>query len=285
MAAAAVMASLGGLMAGSFTTVVAHRVPRGDSIVGPRSRCPACGAQIAAYDNVPVVSWLLLRGKARCCGATIPVRYPLTELLVAVLYAATVVVLWDDPAEVALGLVLVTTLVAVTLTDLERRIIPNRILLVASLAGLAIVAIGMPDTLPERIAAAAAAGGLLFLAALAYPRGMGLGDVKLAATLGIFLGPQRRPRDLHRAARRRPGRGRDDRPPGSLRSQERDPVRPVSGDRRGGRPTRRRTAARLVSRHVLSSRRLSSRGVLLEISSCRAKVLRPFCRSRRKRAP
>ncbi len=188
MAAAAVLAFLGGLIAGSFVTVVAHRVPRGESIVGPRSRCPACGAQIAAYDNVPVVSWLMLRGKARCCGATIAVRYPLTELVVAALYAATVLILWDDPAEVALGLVLVTTLVAVTLTDLERRIIPNRILLVASLAGLAIVAIGMPDTLPERIAAAAAAGGLLFLAALAYPRGMGLGDVKLAAVLGLFLG-------------------------------------------------------------------------------------------------
>ena len=67
-------------MAGSFVTVVAHRVPRGESIVGPRSRCPACGAQIAAYDNVPVVSWLLLRGRARCCGAAISARYPLTEL-------------------------------------------------------------------------------------------------------------------------------------------------------------------------------------------------------------
>ncbi len=188
MAAVGAIAFLGGLMAGSFATVVAHRVPRGESIVGPRSRCPACGAQIAAYDNVPVLSWLLLRGRARCCGAAISPRYPLTELGLGALYAATVLVLWGDPGEVALGLVFVTTLVAVTLTDLERRIIPNRILLVAAVLGVAIAAATDPGSLPERAAAAAAAGGLLFLAALAYPRGMGLGDVKLAVVMGLFLG-------------------------------------------------------------------------------------------------
>jgi leader peptidase (prepilin peptidase)/N-methyltransferase len=188
VAAAAAIAFLGGLIAGSFVTVVAYRVPRGESIVGPRSRCPACGAQIAAYDNVPVVSWLALRGRARCCGAAISPRYLLTELALGALYAATVLVLWDDPGEVALGLVFVTALLAVTLTDLERRIIPNKILLVAALLGAAIAAATDPGSLPERAIAAAAAGGLLFLTALAYPRGMGLGDVKLAATMGLFLG-------------------------------------------------------------------------------------------------
>lgn len=188
MAAFAAVAFLGGLIAGSFVTVVAHRAPRGESIVGPRSRCPACGAQIAAYDNVPVLSWLLLRGRARCCGAKISVRYPLTELCLGLLYAATVVVLWDEPAEIALGLVFVTTLVAITLTDLERRVIPNKILVVAALLGAAVAAATDPGSLPERAAAAAAAGGLLFAAALAYPRGMGLGDVKLAAVMGLFLG-------------------------------------------------------------------------------------------------
>ena len=188
MAAAAALAFLGGLIAGSFVTVVAHRVPRGESIVGPRSRCPACGAQIAAYDNLPVFSWVLLRGRARCCGARISARYPLTELALGALYAATVLVLWDEPWEVALGLVFVTVLTAVTLTDLERRIIPNRILIVAAVLGAAIAALGDPGSLPERAIAAAAAGGLLFAAALAYPRGMGLGDVKLAATMGVFLG-------------------------------------------------------------------------------------------------
>lgn len=188
MAAAAVLAFLGGLIAGSFISVVAHRVPRGESIVGPRSRCPACGAQIAAYDNVPVFSWVVLRGHARCCGGRISLRYPLVELSLGVLYAATVVVLWDEPAEVAIGLVFVTALAAITLTDLELRIIPNRILAVAAVTGIAIAAVGDPSSLPERAIAAIAAGGVLFLVALAYPRGMGLGDVKLAAVMGLFLG-------------------------------------------------------------------------------------------------
>jgi len=188
LAPAALLGFLGGLLAGSFVTVVAHRVPRGESIVGPRSRCPGCGTQIAAYDNVPVLSWAVLRGRARCCGASISARYPLTELALGALYAATVLVLWDDPTELILGLVFVTTLVAVTLTDLERRIIPNKILLVAAVLAVAIAAVGDPGSLPERVIAAAAAGGLFFAAALAYPKGMGLGDVKLAATMGIFLG-------------------------------------------------------------------------------------------------
>jgi leader peptidase (prepilin peptidase)/N-methyltransferase len=176
------------LILGSFVTVVGYRVPRGESIVGGRSRCPGCGAQIAAYDNVPVLSWALLHGRSRCCGEPISPRYPLTELALGFLYVATVAVLWDEPAAVALGLVFVTTLVAITLTDLERRVIPNKILLVAALLGVAIAAIGDPSSLPERAIAAAAAGGGLFLVALAYPRGMGLGDVKLAAVMGLFLG-------------------------------------------------------------------------------------------------
>jgi leader peptidase (prepilin peptidase) / N-methyltransferase len=177
-----------GLLLGSFVTVIAHRVPRGESVVGGRSHCPACGEQIAAYDNVPVFSWLLLGGKARCCGARISARYPATELTLGLLYAATALVLWDEPGEVAMGLVFVTTLVAVTLTDLEQRIIPNKILAVAAVLGVGIAAATDPGSLPERALAAGAAGGLLFAAALAYPRGMGLGDVKLAATMGLFLG-------------------------------------------------------------------------------------------------
>jgi leader peptidase (prepilin peptidase)/N-methyltransferase len=188
LAEGAVLAFLGGLAAGSFVTVVAHRVPRGESIVGPRSRCPGCDTQIAAYDNVPVFSWLLLRGRGRCCGEAISARYPLSELGLGLAYLATVLVLRGDPVQLALGLILVTTLMAVTITDLEQRIIPNKILLAAAIAGVAIVAIFDPSSLPERALAALAAGGLLFLAALAYPRGMGLGDVKLAAVMGLFLG-------------------------------------------------------------------------------------------------
>ncbi|MFL5899010.1 MAG: prepilin peptidase [Solirubrobacterales bacterium] len=184
----ALAAFFGGLIAGSFVTVVGHRVPRGESVVGPRSQCTTCGTQIAAYDNVPVFSWLLLRGHSRCCGDRISARYPLTELALGLLYALTILVLWDDPVEVALGLVFVTTLAAITLTDLDRRLIPNRILLVATFLGLGITVVWDPGSLPERLAAAAAAGGGLFLVALAYPQGMGLGDVKLAAVMGLFLG-------------------------------------------------------------------------------------------------
>lgn len=189
MAGIVAISFLLGLVAGSFVSAVAHRVPRGISIAGPRSQCPFCGATIAAYDNVPVLSWLLLRGRARCCGARIPVRYPLAELGLGLLFAATVLVYRDEPAEAAIGLVFVTMLAAITLTDLERRIIPNKILLVGAILCLAIAAATDPAGLAERAIAAAAAGGLLFAVALAYPQGMGLGDVKLTATMGLFLGP------------------------------------------------------------------------------------------------
>lgn len=188
MLAAAVIGFVLGLLAGSFATAVAYRVPRGMSIVGPRSQCPTCGATIAAYDNVPVFSWLILRGRSRCCGTSISPRYPLTELAVAVVVAAAALIHHDHPAEIAIDLVFTTLLAIVTLTDLERRIIPNKVLLVGSIICIAIAAPTDPGSLPERFIAAAAAGGLLFLTALAYPKGMGLGDVKLAATMGLFLG-------------------------------------------------------------------------------------------------
>jgi leader peptidase (prepilin peptidase)/N-methyltransferase len=178
----------GGLIAGSFIGVVAHRVPRGLSIVRPRSQCDSCGTPIAAYDNVPVLSWLWLRGRCRSCGESIPVRYPLIELALGAAFAATVLVLWDDPVELALGLILCALLAAVTLTDLERRVIPNAILLAGAAIGVAIVIAFDPSSIVERAAAAAAAGGFLLAAALAYPRGMGMGDVKLAAVMGLYLG-------------------------------------------------------------------------------------------------
>jgi leader peptidase (prepilin peptidase)/N-methyltransferase len=189
MLGAVLIIFLGGLIIGSFVTAVAHRVPRGMSLLGPRSQCPACGAQIAAYDNVPVFSWILLRGRARCCGTRIPPIYPLTELGVGMLFAITVLVhRHDSIAEIAIDLVFVTMLTAITLTDLEQRIIPNKILLTGAVLCVAIAVPTDPGGMPERAISAVSAGGLLFLVALAYPAGMGLGDVKLAATMGLFLG-------------------------------------------------------------------------------------------------
>jgi leader peptidase (prepilin peptidase)/N-methyltransferase len=188
MAAAASFAFLGGLIAGSFISVVAHRVPQGVSIIAPRSHCPSCGAQISARDNVPVLSWLLLRGHCRSCGSRIPALYPAVELGLGAAFVLTVIVLWDQPAQLLLGLVFVVTLAAITLTDLEQRIIPNRILLVSAIAGIVIAAVADPSSLPERAIAAAAGGGLLLVTALVYPSGMGMGDVKLAAVMGLYLG-------------------------------------------------------------------------------------------------
>lgn len=187
MAVLIVFAFLFGLAFGSFATAAAYRIPRRESLM-ERSACPSCGAQIAAYDNVPLLSWLLLRGRARCCGARISPRYPLTELAVGALWAATAAVYHDDTAEMAIGFVFVTTLAIVTLTDLEQRIIPDRVVGPAAIICLAIAIPTDPGGVPERLIAGAAAGTLLFAAAMAYPKGMGLGDVKLAAVMGLFLG-------------------------------------------------------------------------------------------------
>jgi leader peptidase (prepilin peptidase)/N-methyltransferase len=187
MVLAVALAAVGGLLVGSFLNVVAHRLPRGESLVRPRSRCPQCGMQLRAVDNVPVVSWLALRGRCHHCGAPISARYPLVELATAALYVA-VAVTQDDAVRVVLGLLLVTALVPITLIDLDHRIIPNKITRPAALAALiAIVALDR-DFLVEAVVGAAAAGGFFFVAAVLYPRGMGMGDVKLAGVLGLYLG-------------------------------------------------------------------------------------------------
>jgi leader peptidase (prepilin peptidase)/N-methyltransferase len=189
MAAVAVLLFVLGCVFGSFLSVVAHRLPRGESFVSGRSRCPSCGAQIGARDNVPVVSWLLLRGRCRACREPISARYPLTEAGLGVLWAATYLILGDDDGgRLALGLLLCALLVTITITDLELRVIPNAIVGLGALAGLVILAATDADSVPENLLAAAIAGAVLLLVALAYPRGMGMGDVKLVAMMGIYLG-------------------------------------------------------------------------------------------------
>lgn len=189
MTALAPFAFVGGMLAGSFASVVAHRIPRGEQWVSGRSHCPGCDAPIAAYDNVPIFSWLLLRGRCRGCGEPISARYPLAELAMAVLFTATTIVLGvDDPAQLALGLIFCALLVTITLTDLEQRIIPNAVLAAGAIAAIAILAVSDPSSLPEHAYAALGAGGFMLLFAVAYPRGMGMGDVKLVAVMGLFLG-------------------------------------------------------------------------------------------------
>jgi leader peptidase (prepilin peptidase)/N-methyltransferase len=142
---------------------------------------------VRPYDNVPVLSWLGLRGRCRACGERISWRYPAVELATGALYAA-VVAARDDAAGIALGLILVTALVPIVLIDLERRLIPNVITAPAAVAALvAGLALDL-DGVPEQLIAGAGAGGFFLLAALAYPRGMGMGDVKLAGVLGLCLG-------------------------------------------------------------------------------------------------
>ena len=180
-------AALLGLAIGSFLNVVIHRLPRGEGIASPRSRCPGCQATISARDNVPLLSWALLRGRCRHCGTPIPARYPLVEALTAVLFVAVVAVKGAD-SDVWAGLALVTALVPITFIDFDHRIIPNRITLPAALAAPVIVGLAQPDRLPEHLIAGAAAAGFLFAALMAYPAGMGMGDVKLAGVMGLYLG-------------------------------------------------------------------------------------------------
>jgi leader peptidase (prepilin peptidase)/N-methyltransferase len=176
-----------GAAIGSFVNVLAYRLPRRESIVKPRSRCPSCNTQIAGYDNIPVVSWLVLRGHCRHCHASISVRYPLVEALTALLFVGVGLKIGlEDTLLPALALTI--TLVAAAETDLEHHIIPNRLMAASAIAAVVLWAIVDPGRLPENLIAGAAAGGFLLVAAVAYPAGMGMGDVKLAGVMGLYLG-------------------------------------------------------------------------------------------------
>ena len=183
----AVFAGLLGLAFGSFLNVVAYRLPRGESLARPGSRCPGCGIPVRPQDNIPVLSWLALRGRCRGCHTAISIRYPLIEALTAALCVA-VVLAGEGRLETLIGLAFVLLLVPIAFIDLDHRIIPNK--LTGPGAVLAVVLVAALDTaaLPEHLIAGLAAGGFLLAAALAKPGGMGMGDVKLAAVMGLFLG-------------------------------------------------------------------------------------------------
>jgi leader peptidase (prepilin peptidase) / N-methyltransferase len=183
--AAAAFAIAPGLALGSFLNVVAARVPLKRSIIRPSSACMSCGQEIRWYDNVPVVSYVLLRGRCRHCGVRIPLVYPMVELLTAVLLAGCVLA-FGLSAEAAVAAFFCAVLVAVSAIDVEHRIIPNRIVLPATVVVL--LANTARDLTPEWLVAGVAASGFLFAAALIYPAGMGMGDVKLALLMGVALG-------------------------------------------------------------------------------------------------
>jgi leader peptidase (prepilin peptidase)/N-methyltransferase len=187
MAVEIALAAVLGAVLGSFLNVVIHRLPLGESLVAPGSRCPSCRTPLAPYDNVPVVSWLVLRGRCRHCGAPISPRYPVVELVTALAFAAVVAVRGADD-DLLLELPFVACLIALAGIDLDHRLLPNRI--VYPMAAWGLVATALVDTgdLPEHLIAGAAAFTFLLVAALAYPAGMGMGDVKLAGVMGLYLG-------------------------------------------------------------------------------------------------
>ena len=181
-------AGLLGLVVGSFLNVVIHRVPLRRSVMRPASHCPACGEPIRPIDNIPLLSYVLLRGRCRNCKARISARYPLVEALTGALFAAAAY-------EFGLGLrllsalVLISTLVALAGIDLGHRLLPNVIVGPAALVGFTLSVLESPERWwLYPISAFVVAGGL-FALALVYPGGMGMGDVKMGGMLGAFLGP------------------------------------------------------------------------------------------------
>jgi leader peptidase (prepilin peptidase)/N-methyltransferase len=223
----AVVAGLFGLVIGSFLNVVIHRVPIRQSIVWPSSRCPSCGERIKSFDNLPVLSYLILRGRCRNCKVRISPRYPLVEALTGMLFALAA---YEFGLSLSLvwALVLISVLVALAGTDLEHRLLPNAIVVPAAVVGLLLSVVVDPDGWWVYPLSAVVVAAGLFALALAYPGGMGMGDVKMGGLLGAFLGPYAALAVFMGAAvgccgRRGPhGHGRD-------RARKRVAVRDVSG--------------------------------------------------------
>jgi len=177
-----------GLVAGSFLNVVAHRAPAGASVVWPASHCPNCGKPILRMDNVPLISYAVLRGRCRRCEEPIPARYPLVEGLTGLLFGAAAL-RFEGAGQLALSLALIFALITLAVTDLEHRLLPNAVVGPASIAGLVLSFWGGPAAWWAYPVAALAVAGFLFGLATVYPGGMGMGDVKMGGMLGLFLGP------------------------------------------------------------------------------------------------
>lgn len=182
-----VVAAMAGLALGSFATVVVSRWPRGESLVAPRSHCTTCERTLTPLELVPVLSWLLQRGRCRGCGTRVSWVYPAIELASGALAAGAIALFgptWEGLAAALLGV----ALVPVVAIDLSHRLIPDVIVLPAAALGLAAAIAADPSRWWVSVVAAAGAAGFLFLLWMLYPGGMGLGDVKLALLLGAVLG-------------------------------------------------------------------------------------------------
>ena len=182
------VAVLFGLVVGSFLNVVIHRVPQRESVVWPASHCPHCGEPIRPGDNVPLVSYVLLRGRCRNCKEPISARYPAVEATTGLLFGAAA---YEFGASLALlpALVLASALISLAVIDLEHRLLPNVIVGPAALAGLVLSILADPAGWWMYPLSAVAVAGFLFGLVLIYPSGMGMGDVKMGGMLGAFLGP------------------------------------------------------------------------------------------------
>jgi leader peptidase (prepilin peptidase)/N-methyltransferase len=186
-----VLAVTYGLIVGSFLNVVIYRLPRGQSLVSPPSRCPRCGKPLSWFDNIPVFSWLFLRGRCRQCGEPISIQYPIIEMVTA---AAAVTVVLMTPVSVLLVSRLVLTAILITLfvIDLELKILPNRITLPGIVVGFAFSFFAPPGPIDSALGILLGAGILYGIAAAYYlvrrEEGMGMGDVKMLAMVGAFLG-------------------------------------------------------------------------------------------------
>jgi leader peptidase (prepilin peptidase)/N-methyltransferase len=183
-----------GLMVGSFLNVCISRLPRGQSVVFPGSHCPACGAAIRWYDNVPVISYVALGGHCRSCRASIPIRYPLVELTTAAAFVVQALAFGDSPALLVQRLVFTALIVALFGTDLETQRLPNVLTLPGVIVGLAL-SVWLPPGIAASAFGAALGGGILLAIRWVWHRfsgveAMGLGDVKMAAMIGAFLGWQ-----------------------------------------------------------------------------------------------
>lgn len=186
-----IVSGLIGLAVGSFLTVVVDRVPKKESIVSPRSRCPLCGAEIRARDNIPVLSFLLLRGRCHACRAHISARYPILEAVTGASFAGAAVA-FDRPYLIVMLCAFCAVMLAVAAIDLELKIIPNAITYPSAPVFAAAVLLGAilgQDLDPVRaLLGGLAYGGGFFLIALVAPRGLGMGDVKLTLLIGLVLG-------------------------------------------------------------------------------------------------